>query len=71
MVSIDLKANGAALENGAVALFSGALHTQSAQVREAAAIGLLDPPCCLLRRNLHRAVSRPAAQRPPASLPAP
>ena len=51
MVITDLEANGAAFEGGAVAFLSGALHTQSVQVREAAAIGLLDPPCCLLRRE--------------------
>jgi hypothetical protein len=71
VVITDLEANGAAFEGGAVAFLSGALDTQSAQVREAAAIGLLDPPCCLLRRNLHRAVSRPAAQHSPVRLPAP
>ena len=71
MVSIDLEANGAALESDPAAFLSGAQDTQGAQVREAAAIAMLDPICCLLQRNRHRAVSRPAAQRSPASLPAP
>ena len=38
VVFTNLKANGAALERGAVAFISGALDTQGAQVREAATL---------------------------------